>query len=59
MVTLDAKKSEFTKLMAKSTDELTGIFSSDELLNLSENWALELEFENSEDCDGCSYAEFT
>ena len=59
MLILDAKKGEFTKLMTKSIDELAEVFTSEEVLDLSKKWALELEFENSDDCDSCAYAEFT
>ena len=58
MLILDSKKAEFTKLKTKSNDELAEIFTSEELLGLSQKWALELEFDNSDDCDGCAYAEF-
>ena len=58
MLILDSKKGEFTKLMTKSIDELAEIFTSEEVLDLSKKWALELEFENLDDCDGCAYAEF-
>ena len=59
MLKLEQRKDEFTKLMTKSVQELSEQFTSDDILELSKNWANELEFEHSDDVDGSAYADFT
>lgn len=42
-----------------STDELAEQYTSDDILQLSKTWALELELENNNDCDDCAFSDFT